>query len=316
MNNEFPPRLESKIYLTEAGVETEVLYKWGFELPEFAMFPLLDDDAATSCIRDMYRRYFDVAEAHKTGLIVAGHDYRASPDWSRKLGYSLETLSEFQHRVIEFLADMRNEYRGRVSDVYLTGCIGPRGDAYGTGGDISESEAEDYHATQLMTLKATEADMATAVTFNNIPEAIGVIRAAQSIGIPIGMSLTLTSQGRLRSGPSLKEAIETIEERTDGAAAWYGTNCAHPLEFGAAISEPGSWSDRLRYIRPNAVKMEQVALCKLGHLEDGDPDELGQQMGDIALQFPHVDVLGGCCGTDERHLAEISKNVNSVRKFN
>ena len=313
MRESFPPRLKGKIYLTEGGTETEILYKWGFELPEFAMFPLLDNAEADAVIRSMYRRYFDVAETHDTGLLIIGHDYRASPDWGAKLGYSPEGLAEMQHRTIRFLADMRAEYDGRVTDVYIAGCIGPRGDAYGTGGEITASEAEEYHSVQISTLKETEADMAVALTFNNIPEAVGVVRAAAALGMPLGVSLTLTTEGRLRSGPSLREAVETIDEETGGAAAWFGTNCAHPLEFAPALADAGPWIERLRYVRPNAVKMEQVALCKLGHLEDGDPTELGQQVGDVARRFPRADILGGCCGTDERHLAEIAKNVNSIR---
>lgn len=313
MSTEFPPRLENKFYLTEGGTETEILYKWGYELPEFAMFPLLDNEEADKCIRGIYRRYFDVAEADNTGLLIMGHDYRASPDWAKKLGYSLESLAEMQHRVIKFLTDMRSEYEGRVSDVFVSGCIGPRGDAYGTGDDISEAEAEDYHSVQLSTLNETDADMAIAVTFNNIPEAIGVIRAANNIGVLLGVCLTLTTESRLSSGPTLKEAVETIDEKTDGAAAWFGTNCSHPTEFEPAISEEGSWRERLRLFRPNAAKMDKIALCQLGHLEDGDPIELGIQMGDVSSRFPNADILGGCCGTDERHLHEIAKNVNSIR---
>jgi homocysteine S-methyltransferase len=315
MHEEFPPRLENKFYLTEGGTETEILYKWGYELPEFAMFTLLENAEANECVLGMYRRYFDVAEAYGTGILVTGHDYRASPDWARKLGYSLKGLTEMQHRTIQFLTDIRAEYEGRVSDVYVSGCIGPRGDAYGTGGGISEAESEDYHSVQLSNLVETDADMAIAQTFNNIPEAIGVVRAATAIGIPIGVCLTLTTDALLRSGPTLKEAVETIDDRTGGAAAWFGTNCSHPVEFEPAISEAGAWAERLRYIRPNATQMEKIALCKLGHLEDGDPVELGHQIGDVARRFPNADILGGCCGTDERHLGEIAKNVNAVRNI-
>ena len=297
MLEEYPPRLESKFYLTEGGTETEILYKWGFELPEFAMFTLLDNAEADVCIRGMYRRYFDVAEAHGTGLLITGHDYRASPDWARKLGYSLEGLTEMQYRTIEFLTDMRTEYEGRVSDVYVSGCIGPRGDAYGTGGEITEAEAEDYHSVQLSNLMETDADMAIAATFNNTPEAIGVVRAAAAIGVPIGVCLTLTPDTRLRSGPTLKEAVETIDKKTGGTAAWFGTNCSHPVEFEPAISEAGAWAERLRYIRPNASRMEKIALCKLGHLEDGDPVEFGKLCGGLERRYLHMDIWGGCCGT-------------------
>ena len=235
-------------------------------------------------------------------------------DWAAKLGYSPQALREMQQRSIRFLDDIRAEYAGRVSDAYIAAGIGPRGDAYGTGGAITAEEAEDYHAVQLENLDGSGADMAIAVTFNNIPEAVGVIRAANKLGIPIGVSLTLTPEGRLRSGPSLREAIEAVDEATDGTAAWLGTNCSHPLEFEPALADPGPWQDRLRYVRPNAAKMDKIALCSLGHLEDGDPVELGQQMGDVAKRFPRADILGGCCGTDERHLAEIARNVNALRE--
>jgi S-methylmethionine-dependent homocysteine/selenocysteine methylase len=316
MNAEFPPRLEGKFYLTEGGTETEILYKWGYELPEFAMFPLLDDPQADDTIRNMYRRYLDVAAEQGTGLLLNGHDYRASPDWGAKLGYSAEGLREMQHRTIQFLDEMRAEYADRVSDVYIAACIGPRGDAYGTGDEITAAEAEEYHAVQLQNLEGTAADMAVAVTFNNVPEAIGVIRAANAVGIPIGVSLTLTPEGYLRSGPSLREAIERIDEATNGSAAWFGTNCSHPVEFEPALADTGLWQQRLRFIRPNAARMDKIALCSLGHLEDGDPVELGQQIGDFARRFPNADIIGGCCGTDERHLSEIAKNVNSVRNYN
>ena len=312
MANDFPPRLDGRFYLTEGGTETEILYKWGYELPEFAMFPLLDNPEADAVIRDIYRRYLDVAAEQNTGLLMIGHDYRASPDWGEKLGYDAEGLRVMQHRVIQFLDDLRSEYADRVSDVYIAGCLGPRGDAYGTGGDITAEEAEAYHSVQLRTLKETAADMAIALTFNNVPEAIGAIRAARAVDLPIGVSLTLTPEGRLRSGPSLREAVEEVDAATGGDAAWFGTNCSHPLEFEAALADSGPWLERLRYIRPNAARMEKLALCSLGHLEDGDPVELGGQMGDVARLLPRTDIIGGCCGTDERHLTEIAQNVNAA----
>ena len=312
---DFPPKLKDKFYITEGGSHVEAMYKWGLELPEFAMFPLLDDPKADAIIRDMYRRYFDACALHNTGMLALGHDFRASTGWAEKLGYTTAELIDFQRRSIGFLDDIRTEYAGQVSDAYIAGGIGPRGDSYGTGEGITETEAEDYHSAQLEVLKSTNADMAVAITFNNIPESVGVLRAADRIGIPIGVSLTLTNEGRLRSGPSLREAVETIDEKTNGAANWFGTNCAHPLEFEPALADAGPWLDRLRYIRPNAVRMDKLALCKLGHLEDGDPVELGQQMGDVAQMFPQADILGGCCGTDERHLAEIAANVNARRGY-
>ena len=239
MPRDFPPRLEGNIYLTEAGTETEVLYKWGYTLPEFSMYPLLDDPEAHATITAMFRRYLDVCAATGAGMLMASHDYRASPDWAYKIGYSEDQLADFQRRTIAFLDGIRAEYADRTANIYITCAIGPRGDAYGTGGTITADEAAQYHLTQLTTVRDTAADMATAVTFNNVPEAVGVIRAAETVGLPIGVSLTLTTEGRLRSGPTLREAVEEIDAETNGAAAWFGTNCAHPLEFEEALADTG-----------------------------------------------------------------------------
>ena len=311
---DFPPRRPGLVYLTEGGTETEVLYKWGFELPEFAMFTLLGNPEADSVIEKIYDGYFDAAAATGAGMLLNAHDYRASPDWASKLGYGAEDLTDIQQRVIAFLDRLRTKHAGRVRDVYIAGCIGPRGDAYGTGGEITEDEAEAYHAVQIGNLCGTNADMATALTFNNVAEAVGLIRAARAAGLPVGVSFNLGPDGRLRSGPSLAEAITETDAATDGAAEWFGTNCSHPDEFAPALAEPGAWRERLRYIRPNAARTDKLALCKLGHLEDGDPVELGRQMAEAVRAFPNVDIVGGCCGTDERHLREVSARVQEVRR--
>jgi len=302
------PLRSGLLYLTEAGTETEMLYKHGYELPHFAMFPLLDNPEAVADSRAMYGRYLDVSAEAGTGAMICGLDYRLSPDWAALLGHDAEALARIQHRCIDLLRDVAAPYRDRIPHVVIGGCVGPRGDAYGTGNAITAVEAEAYHATQLSALKAAGADIACAHTFNNIPEAVGVVRAAGRIGLPIAVYFSLDSRSRLNSGPSLREAVETTETETGGAAAFYGINCAHPVEFEPAIDD-GAWMARVRSVRPNASRMEKIALCKLGHLEDGDPVELGCQIGDLHRRYPDMTVLGGCCGTDERHLREIARNV-------
>ncbi len=309
----YPPRRDGLAYLTEGGIETEVLYRWGFALPEFAMFPLLDDPEAVEVLRGMWRRYLAVAERHGMAALMGGLDYRASPDWGRKLGYSAQGLAEAQERALEFLRDVSAPWRDRLPAIVIAGTVGPRGDAYQLNRTITAEEAEDYHSVQLGTLRSCGAEMACAMTFNNIPEAVGVIRAAAAIGIPVSMSLTLDGTSRLKSGPSLREAVEAIDAETGGSAAWFAVNCSHPVEFEPAL-DGGGWEARLRNIRPNASRMEKIALCKLGHLEEGDPQELGRQMGELARRWPRMDIWGGCCGTDHVHLDEIARNVRRARQ--
>ena len=307
-NKSFPSRQEGRFYLSEGGTETELMYKYGFELPHFAMFPLLDNPDAVTKMREMFRSYLEVAAKHKICALMGGLDYRASPDWGELLGYSPEGLAEANIQSIEFLREIANEYTSEIPDILIQGLIGPRGDAYERNESITENEAEDYHSVQLETLKKADVDFALAMTFNNVPESIGVARAAARIGVPLGISLSLDSSAKLNSGPSLVEAIGAIDKETDQSPEFYLINCSHPLEFERAI-EPGDWINRVRGVRPNASKMEKIALCQLGHLEQGDPVELGELCGDLATRYPHMDVWGGCCGTWNSHLDEIAKKV-------
>jgi S-methylmethionine-dependent homocysteine/selenocysteine methylase len=307
-NKSFPSQQEGRFYLSEGGTETELMYKYGFELPHFAMFPLLDNPDAVSKMREMFRSYLDVAAKHKICALMGGLDYRASPDWGALLGYSPQGLVEANLQSIEFLREIANEYASEIPDILIQGLVGPRGDAYERNENITENEAEDYHSVQLETLKKADVDLALAITFNNIPESIGVARAAAKIGVPLGISLTLDSTSKLNSGPSLVKAITTIDKETDQSPEFYSINCSHPVEYEPAI-EPGDWINRVRGVRPNASKMEKIALCHIGHLEDGDPIELGELCGDLAKRYPHMDIWGGCCGTWNSHLDEIAKNL-------
>lgn len=213
----FPDQRKDHLFLTEGGIETEIMYKWGFEIPHFAMFPLLENSAAVAAMRGMYHRYLDVAAKHGMSALMGGLDYRASPDWGELLGYSRKGLAEANLQSINFLRALAREYATDFPATLIQGFVGPRGDAYQINREITVQEAEDYHSVQLMTLKEADVDLAWAFTFNNIPEAIGVARAADRIGVPLAISLTLDSTSKLGSGPTLAEAIERIEAETKGS---------------------------------------------------------------------------------------------------
>lgn len=313
MFDSFPDPHPDRFYLGEGGTETEIMYKHGYEFPHFAVFELLNDPKAVKQLEDMFARYLDTAAEAGWPVLMSGLDYRASPDWGELLGYSRAGLREMQERCIEFLRDVARPYVGQIPEIRIGGIVGPRGDAYALNKTITANEAEDYHSHQLETLKELDVDMAWAATFNNVPEAVGLSRAASKIGVPVCLSFTLSDNHRLRSGPTLKEAVEAVDaESGDHRPTCYGINCSHPNEFEPAL-EPGDWFLRVRSIRPNAAAMDKISLCKLGHLEDGDPVELGAQLGELAARYPHIDMWGGCCGTWDRHLGEIARSVSAAR---
>lgn len=294
------------------GFETWLQYVDGFELRHFCAFELLDDSRGRACLTDYHRKLVEGAVDNGFGVINEGLHYRASRDWGELIGYSREGLEEINIRGIEFYKEFAREYETPETPMIVGGVIGPRGDAYDVGRVPNAAEAEEYHSEQILTFKKAGADQITAATFSSIEEAIGLARAAKAAEMPVVISFFVKQGGRLSGGETLEKAIAKVDAATGSAPAYYMINCTHPTEFEPALS-PGHWTKRLGGFMPNAVAMDTLSLCKLGHLEDGDPEELGGQMADLARRFPHVHVWGGCCGTDGRHIGEIARQVGMAR---
>ncbi|WP_328858470.1 homocysteine S-methyltransferase family protein [Williamsia herbipolensis] len=311
----FPEPTLGLTYLTEGGPETEISYEHGFDLPHFVMFGLLDDDRAVAVLRGMYERYLDVAVRHGFGVLMAGVDYRASPDWAALLGFSSRQLADLQLRAIDFLREVAEPRRAEVPALLYAGVVGPRFDAYDPARQITAVESQAYHSEQIATLARAGVDLVQTLTLSSIPEAVGVCRAAARAGLPVSVSFTLdNTTHRLSSGPSLRDAVETVDLETGpDRPAFYGVNCSHPLEFIPAV-EPGGWFRRVRSLRPNAALLDKIELSSLGHLERGNPTQLGELMGDLAKRHPHIDIWGGCCGTWDTHLEEIAARVGPARE--
>ncbi len=294
------------------GFETWLQYKDGFELRHFCAFELLNDKRGLACLTDYHRRLVEAAVENGFGVINDGLHYRASRDWGELIGFSKEALAEINIRGIEFYKDFAREYQSDTTPMLIGGSIGPRGDAYETGRVENAAEAEDYHSEQIITLRDAGADFVTAATFSSVEEAIGFARAAKAADIPSVVSM-IAKCGRLNDGTALADAVTNIDAATSNAPLYYMVNCAHPTEFEPGLTE-GDWTNRLGGFLPNAVAMELLSLCSLGHLEDGDPEELGGQMAALSKRFPHVHVWGGCCGTDGRHIGQIARQVSEARK--
>ena len=306
------PQLGGRLYLTDGGIETYMMYKKGFELPNFSLFHLLNDAAATRETERFYRNLTEIAVRYRAGMVLCGLHYRASRDWGELLGYSRQALADINRRGIEFFQAIARDYSGAGIPIPVSGCIGPRGDAYQLNRTMTAEEAEDYHGEQIESLSAVGADLVTALTFNNAEEAIGLARAARAAEMPCVVAFVLDATGRLKTGQSLKQAIAAVDAATGSTPRYYMINCTHPVDFTPAL-EPGDWVKRIGGIRPNASSLEKGTLCKLGHLEEGDPVELGRQMGDLAQRYPHIPVWGGCCGTDRVHIEEICRSVAAAR---
>jgi len=300
------PQLNGNTFLTDGGIETTLIFHDGLDLPLFAAFDLLKSTKGRQALDRYFTTYAAIAREHQVGFILESATWRANPDWADQLGYSRDSLATMNHEAIDMLTAIRDEYETDKSKMVISGCVGPRGDGYNPASMMSAAEAERYHATQIGTFKDTEADLVTAITMTYAEEAIGISRAAKSAGLPVVISFTVETDGKLPSGQSLKEAIETVDAATDKTPAYYMINCAHPNHFEDALANGESWVQRIHGLRANASTKSHAELDEAEELDDGNPVELGAQYKLLKNKLPNLKVLGGCCGTDHRHIEAIS----------
>jgi S-methylmethionine-dependent homocysteine/selenocysteine methylase len=306
------PQLDDGIFLTDGGLETTLIFHDKLDLPHFAAFHLLKDAAGTEALRKYYCTYATIARTNGLGFVLESPTWRANPDWGEKLGYSNAALAEANRLAVTLMRELREQFETPQSPMVISGCVGPRGDGYDPGQVMSETEAEAYHSQQIGFFRETDVDLVTAITITNTPEAIGIVCAARTAGLPVVISFTLETDGCLPTGQSLQEAIDAVDAATDKMTAYYMINCAHPKHFDTAIATSEPWVTRLRGIRANASELSHAELNEAPELDDGNPRKLGAQYGDLLRRHPHINVLGGCCGTDHRHIEEIARACRAV----
>jgi homocysteine S-methyltransferase len=305
------PQLADRVFLTDSGLETTLIFKDGVELNQFASFELLKSGRGRARLLDYFREHARTAVDAGMGFVLEAPTWRSNADWGAKLGYSPAALAELNRQSIDLLVEVRRQLETAASPMPISGNIGPLGDGYAAS-KMSADDAERLHAPQIETFAQTEADLVSAFTMTSTEEAIGVTRAAVKAKMPVVISFTVETDGRLPSGQSLKEAIETVDAATNRAPAYYMINCAHPTHFEHALAANEAWVKRVRGIRANASTRSHAELDEAKDLDDGDPVELGRQYRDLRRAFRQFSVLGGCCGTDLRHVEQIGMACKEV----
>jgi S-methylmethionine-dependent homocysteine/selenocysteine methylase len=299
------PQLSDTFFLTDGGIETTLIFHDGLDLPDFAAFHLLQTDLGQEALRKYFRGYAALAAKYRVGFILESATWRASSDWGRRLGYSDAALADANRAAIAMLAEIRAAYQTPDSPMVISGCVGPRGDGYVPGAQMTVAEAEAYHAAQIATFRETPADMVTAVTMTSAEEAIGIARAAAGAGMPVAISFTVETDGRLPTGEALGEAIGRVDTATAGFPAYYMINCAHPSHFAGTLAADEPWAARIRGTRANASAKSHAELNESAELDSGDPAAFGRDHRPLFDTLKNLTILGGCCGTDQRHVEEL-----------
>ena len=302
------PQLSGDLFLADAGIETDLIFNHGVEIREFASHTLLPNPTSREIVANYFRRFLSLAKNFDAGFILDSQTWKAHLHWAEDLGTTEQELCLANKDSVAFIAELRDEYSTNNKPIVLNGVIGPRGDAYAPEARVAAVEAEEYHAKQIAWLAETEVDMVTATTFTQSDEAIGVVQAARSADLPIVISFTVENDGRLPTGQPLDEAINAVDDATNAATAYFMVNCAHPDHFFDVLDDSG-WARRIRGLRCNASRLTHAELDECEVLDDGDPEELANQYKSIAASMPWLNVFGGCCGSDLRHVTEIAKAV-------
>jgi len=298
------PQLNGRVLLTDGGMETTLIFHDGLELPCFASFPLVESDEGSAALTRYFEPYLAVARRLGTGFLLEAATWRANPSWGARLGYSLDALAEANRRSVRFVEEIRRREEADGRPFVLNAPIGPQGDAYDPEHHMTADEAEAFHSWQVRVLAGTAADLVTGLTLAYAGEAIGIVRAAAAAGLPVAVSFTVETDGRLPSGQPLAGAIEEVDRETAGAAAYFMVNCAHPTHLLPALDGPGPWH-RVLGVRANASTKSHAELDEAVELDDGDPAALAREYLELAERLPRLTVLGGCCGTDHRHVESV-----------
>lgn len=303
------PQLSGDLFLTDGGIETTLIFREGLTLRDFAAFELLNDGIGVEALRHYYRTHAAIAATHGLGFVLEAATWRASPEWGARLGHTAEALARANQAAIDLLVEVRGEFARYRVPMVISGCIGPRADGYIASARMPAEEAERFHSAQIEVFARTEADLVSAITMNYVEEAIGIVRAARRVGMPVVISFTVETDGKLPTGDSLEAAILAVDSATGDGPAYYMINCAHPSHFQHLFRGEAAWLRRIGGLRANASTRSHAELNEAPDLDEGDPIRLGAEYGELRMRMPSLNVMGGCCGTDHRHIEAIAKSA-------
>lgn len=296
--------LKDKYYLTDGGLETTLIFKMDIALNYFAAFELLKNEEGRRALEDYYTPYLSLAEKYQLGFVIESPTWRSNADWGCKLGYTRDELFALNKQSIRFIRDLANGF-SLLQHVVVSGNIGPRGDGYRADFLMTAAQAKAYHLDQVKAFALADADMVTAATITYSDEAIGIVNAARSFGLPVVISFTVETDGKLPGGESLQQAVQKVDAETDQYAEHFMVNCAHPEHFMNEFVGDGDWKTRIGGIRANASMKSHAELDESDTLDAGDKCLLASGYAQLLTLLPSMKVIGGCCGTDSGHLAEI-----------
>ena len=298
------------VILTEGAVIERLRRDPAVELdPCIANAGLIYDQAGRKVMAGIYRQYIDIGLRYHLPMIVSAPTWRASSERIAKSGY--RTRDSIVEDCVNFTNQIRQDASGNADCIYIAGLMACRGDSYDPGEALAVQEAEAYHHPQALELTRAGVDFILAATLPAVSEALGIAAAVSQCGIPYGLSFVIRSDGQVLDGTPLQTAIEKIDATVDPRPLFYQINCVHPTIFREAIKHCEPSFDRLLGLQANTSLKSPEELDGLDHLDTSEPKEFAESMVTLLTRFG-LKIIGGCCGTDHRHIEEIAKQARNL----
>lgn len=264
------------------------------------------EERGREALHRLYRQYLDIGAAFDLPTMVCTPTWRANPERLRQAGLAHRDVNG---DALRFVASIRDECGVYATRVFVGGLLGCAGDAYKPEEGLSADEADAFHGAQARALAEAGADFLLAATLPNVEEAHGLAMAMAKCRVPYVLSFVLGRDGRLLDGTPLHDAAIRIDEAVSPRPLFYMVNCVYPTVFEAALESAASRSrdvvTRVVGLQANASAKSPEELEGLSSVDADPPEVLGDGMARVYRRFG-TKILGGCCGTDHRHIEWIA----------
>jgi homocysteine S-methyltransferase len=284
--------------LADGAVETRVMFRSDVRMdPDVQVAAMVGDPVGGPALRDVFAGYVSVARSHALPVVVGTPTFRASARYVQRAGLGVDGVERLNRAAVEFQRDVVRD----AGDVraWVAGVLGPAGDAYTPSEALDVDAARAYHAGQADVLARAGVDFLFAATFPSVGEATGAALAMRDTDVPAVVSFVLGADGRVLDGTDLASAVARVDDVC--APDWFSLSCIHPTLAARALHDAGAAVERVREVKANGAALTPEQLVALDHPVADPPGEWAAAMWSLRAEFG-IPVLGGCCGTDDRHV--------------
>lgn len=301
--------------ITDGGIETRIMFETNLSMdPELQVAALVPDPDGAAALRSIYESYIKAAGEFGLPIVIGTPTFRASLNFARRAGHGgEESVRELNVGAVRLLRQLREDSDHRP--IFIAGVIGPSGDAYTPGDALGAPEAAAYHRLQTEVLAEEGVEFLFAPTFPAVDEALGVAMAMGRSGLPYVVSFVLDTAGRVLDGTPLTAAIERIDNEALPPPLYYSISCVYPDVAARALEDAARDSKtlvgRIAELKANGSPLGTDELVRLDHIEATPPEPFAELLWSLHESHPVLRVIGGCCGTDDRHIRALAERMVS-----